>query len=74
MDSPPQMGTLDYHRTVIAYHGCDREVLRAVLDGGPLENSERAYDWLARACTSGSTALSEPWSGRKSERYGAMGW
>ena len=42
------MGSLDYHRTVIAYHGCDREVLRAVLDGRPLENSERAYDRLGK--------------------------
>src|SRR3954462_12461183 len=44
----PRMGSLDYHRTVIAYHGCDREVLRAVLDGQPLQSSERAYDWLGR--------------------------
>jgi hypothetical protein len=44
----PGMGSLDYHRTVIAYHGCDRETLRAVLDGQPLQNSERAYDWLGR--------------------------
>ena len=42
------MGTLDYHRTVIAYHGCDRDVLRTALDGEPLANSERAYDWLGR--------------------------
>jgi hypothetical protein len=42
------MGSLDYHRTVIAYHGCDRETLRAVLDGRPLQNSEQAYDWLGR--------------------------
>lgn len=44
----PCMGPLDYHRTVIAYHGCDRETLRAVLDGQPLQNSEEAYDWLGR--------------------------
>lgn len=42
------MGSLDYHRTVIAYHGCDRETLRSVLDGQPLQNSERTYDWLGR--------------------------
>ncbi|HEV7404445.1 MAG TPA: hypothetical protein VGO11_16005 [Chthoniobacteraceae bacterium] len=42
------MGSLDYHRTVVAYHGCDRATLRAVLDGRPLENSERSYDWLGR--------------------------
>jgi hypothetical protein len=42
------MGSLDYHRMVIAYHGCDRETVRSALDGRPLQSSERAYDWLGR--------------------------
>jgi len=41
------MRHFDYHRTIIAYHGCDESVLRRVLwHGEPLSQSENDYDWL----------------------------
>lgn len=35
-----------YDRTVIAYHGCDADVARRLLDGEPFLTSNNAYDWL----------------------------
>jgi hypothetical protein len=35
-----------YDRTVIAYHGCDADVARKLLDGEPFVASENTYDWL----------------------------
>ncbi len=41
------MRSLDYQRTIIAYHGCDESVVRrALLTGEPLASSENDYDWL----------------------------
>ena len=41
------MRSLDYQRTIIAYHGCDESVVRrALLTGAPLASSENDYDWL----------------------------
>jgi hypothetical protein len=38
---------LDYHRTIVAYHGCDREIgERALLEGHGLEPSKNEHDWL----------------------------
>lgn len=32
---------------IVGFHGCDREVFNSVVkDGGQLESSENAYDWL----------------------------
>jgi hypothetical protein len=40
---------LEYHRTIIGYHGCDAEVLDRVLRGdGGLVESVNDYDWLGR--------------------------
>jgi hypothetical protein len=41
------MRSLDYQRTIIAYHGCDESVVRkTLLTGEPLAPSEHDYDWL----------------------------
>ena len=41
------MRSLEYQRTIIAYHGCDESVVRhALLTGEPLADSENDYDWL----------------------------
>ncbi len=41
------MSEAHYHRTVIAYHGCDRKVTDDVLLGKTtLEYSKNEYDWL----------------------------
>lgn len=37
---------MKYDRTVIAYHGCDASVARALLDGGSFKPSQNDYDWL----------------------------
>jgi hypothetical protein len=43
------VGSLDYQRTVIGYHGCDKEVAdRVFIDNGKLEYSENAHDWLGK--------------------------
>lgn len=43
------MGLFDYHRTVIGYHGCDKEVAERVLSGnGELEYSSNKHDWLGK--------------------------
>lgn len=39
-------GRVRYDRTVIAYHGCDGDVARRLLDGEPFLTSNNAYDWL----------------------------
>ncbi|MCB9619815.1 MAG: hypothetical protein H6724_10260 [Sandaracinus sp.] len=41
--------TLESHRLVVGYHGCDRSVAEAVLvTGHHLEPSDNTYDWLGR--------------------------
>ena len=41
------MGSLNYQRTIFAYHGCDRQVAESVLLGRTrLEPSHNDYDWL----------------------------
>jgi len=41
------MAVTDHSRFVIAYHGCDEEVARKVLQGGTdLSPSRNDYDWL----------------------------
>jgi hypothetical protein len=43
------MGLLNYHQTVIAYHGCDKEIADKVLFGnGELEYSSNKHDWLGK--------------------------
>jgi hypothetical protein len=38
-----------YHRTIIGYHGCDKEIADRVLAGEcDLEYSDNAHDWLGR--------------------------
>ena len=39
---------VQYARTVLAYHGCDAETAKSLLNGEPSEPSENAYDWLGR--------------------------
>ena len=41
------MGSLNYQRTIFAYHGCDRAVAESVLlDRSRLDPSRNGYDWL----------------------------
>jgi hypothetical protein len=41
------MSRLDYQRTIVGYHGCDKSVADAVLLGrGKLRSSRNKYDWL----------------------------
>jgi hypothetical protein len=41
------MATLNYQRTIFAYHGCDRAIAEAVLLGRTrLQPSRNQYDWL----------------------------
>lgn len=43
------MNEFDYQRTIIAYHGCDEQVVRAVLQKrGRLKSSENRFDWLGK--------------------------
>ena len=43
------MRLLDYQRFIVAFHGCDEDVVERVLLGkGELDYSENAYDWLGR--------------------------
>lgn len=35
-----------YDRTVIAYHGCDAEVAKKLIDGAAFQKSRNRYDWL----------------------------
>ncbi|AHF94294.1 hypothetical protein OPIT5_10880 [Opitutaceae bacterium TAV5] len=42
------MATLDYQRTVFAYHGCDRHAAKRILDGDTFRSSDNDYDWLGR--------------------------
>jgi hypothetical protein len=43
----PPVGSLNYQRTILAYHGCDRTVAESVLLGrSRLEASHNDYDWL----------------------------
>lgn len=37
-----------YHRTIIGYHGCDKEIADRVLRGEHLEYSNNPHDWLGR--------------------------
>lgn len=39
---------MQYARTVLAYHGCDAETAKSLLNGESFEPSENAYDWLGR--------------------------
>jgi hypothetical protein len=42
-----RVSSLDYQRTILGYHGCDRRVADAVLRGrSRLEPSQNPYDWL----------------------------
>jgi hypothetical protein len=41
------VGSLNYQRTIFAYHGCDGAVAESVLLGrSRLEPSHNDYDWL----------------------------
>jgi hypothetical protein len=41
------MSRLDYQRTIIGYHGCDKALAEKVLLGGEaIASSQNAYDWL----------------------------
>lgn len=43
----PPVGSLNYQRTIFAYHGCDRAVAESVLlDRSRLDPSRNGYDWL----------------------------
>lgn len=43
------MKNLEYHRTIIGYHGCDASLVEDVLSGkGTVKPSENTYDWLGR--------------------------
>ncbi len=43
------MGNLDYQRTIIGYHGCDKAVADKVFtEDGKLEYSENRHDWLGK--------------------------
>ncbi len=42
------MPSLEYQRTVFAYHGCDASVASHVLGGGDFLASENDYDWLGK--------------------------
>lgn len=39
---------MQYARTVLAYHGCDAETAKRLLEGDLFQPSENAYDWLGR--------------------------
>ncbi|MBI2375113.1 MAG: hypothetical protein HYV07_14040 [Deltaproteobacteria bacterium] len=39
---------MEYDRTIVAYHGCDQKVARALLRGAKLKASDNDYDWLGR--------------------------
>src|SRR5438477_12055423 len=41
------MSRLDYQRTIVGYHGCDKPDAESVLlDRCKLETSQNKYDWL----------------------------
>jgi hypothetical protein len=40
------MAYLDYHRTVIGYHGTSTEIADALVDGKPFKESAKTYEWL----------------------------
>src|SRR5438132_14242970 len=43
------MKNLEYHRTIIGYHGCDASLVDDVLSGKcTVKPSENTYDWLGR--------------------------
>src|SRR4051812_39159937 len=43
------MGNLDYQRTVIGYHGCDKSVANRIFLGeADLEFSSNNHDWLGK--------------------------
>jgi hypothetical protein len=43
------MKNLEYHRTIVGYHGCDASLVDDVLSGKcPVKPSENVYDWLGR--------------------------
>jgi hypothetical protein len=37
---------MKYDRTIVAYHGCDAEAARRLLDGDSFKKSQNDYDWL----------------------------
>lgn len=37
---------MKYDRTIVAYHGCDERVAKALLRGKPFRESQNDYDWL----------------------------
>jgi hypothetical protein len=37
-----------YARTIIAYHGCDKQVAKRILRGGSFKESSNDFDWLGR--------------------------
>jgi len=39
---------MQYQRQVLAYHGCDQDVVRRVLEGEGLQMSANDYDWLGK--------------------------
>jgi len=41
-----RVNLMRYQRTVLAYHGCDQDAVRRVLDGEGLKPSANDYDWL----------------------------
>ncbi len=40
------MAYLDYHRTVIGYHGTSAKIADALVNGEPFKESASPYDWL----------------------------
>jgi hypothetical protein len=42
----PAVAFEDYHRTVIGFHGTDRDTAARLVDGKPFESSRNDYDWL----------------------------
>jgi hypothetical protein len=44
----PAMAYLDYHRTVIGYHGTSAEIADALVDGEPFKESDSTNEWLGK--------------------------
>jgi len=57
------MKLFDYHRTVIAYHGCDESVAESLLNGGSFERSRNKYDWLGEGIYFWNSAPIARWNG-----------
>ncbi len=60
-----------YDRTVIGYHGCEKEIADLLLRGAPFASSENVYDWLGRGTYFWEFGADR--AARWSERYQANG-